>query len=102
MPSPESVAERYLEALPLAAEARAALVRDAGIAAGDDDAAALAKLHRALAKLDPAQTTSLEATAPAYASVGSRLDAAYGATRADAASTEPAAEPAPPLAHVFY
>ncbi|MDQ9554962.1 hypothetical protein, partial [Serratia marcescens] len=63
------MAERYLEALPLAAEARAALVRDAGIAAGDDDAAALAKLHRALAKLDPAQTTSLEATAPAYASV---------------------------------
>ncbi|WP_273973710.1 hypothetical protein, partial [Serratia ureilytica] len=59
----------------------------------------LAKLHRALAKLDPAQTTSLEATAPAYASVGSRLGAAYGATRADAASTEPAAEPAPPLAH---
>ncbi len=52
MPSPESVAERYLEALPLAAEARAALVRNAAIAAGDDDATALAKLHRALAKLD--------------------------------------------------
>ena len=98
-PSPDSVADHYLEALPLAADARAALLRDAGIAAGDDDATALAKLHRALAKLDPAQTHSLEADAPAYASVGSRLDAAYGATRVDAASTEPAAEPAPPLEH---
>ncbi|KHK54145.1 glucosyltransferase MdoH [Ralstonia sp. A12] len=95
----QSVADRYLEALPLAATTRAALVRDAGIVAGDDDAAALAKLHHALAKLDPAQTMSLEGSAPAYASVGSRLDAAYGATRADAASVEPAAEPAPPLAH---
>jgi len=102
-PSPESVADHYLEALPLAADARAALLLDAGIAAGiaagDDDAATLAKLHRALAKLDPAQTHSLEADNPAYASVGSRLDAAYGATRVDAASTEPAAEPAPPLEH---
>ena len=98
-PSPDSVADHYLEALPLAADARAALLRDAGIAAGDDDATALAKLHRALAKLDPAQTHSLEADAPAYASVGSRLDAAYGTTRVDAASTEPAAEPAPPLEH---
>jgi len=93
------VADHYLEALPLAAEARAALLRNANITAGDDDAAALAKLHRALATLDPAQTTSLDADAPAYASVGSRLDAAYGATRADAASTEPSAQPAPPVEH---
>ena len=95
----QSVADHYLEALPLAAEARAALLRNANITAGDDDAAALAKLHRALATLDPAQTTSLDADAPAYASVGSRLDAAYGATRADAASTEPSAQPAPPVEH---
>ncbi|WP_202603704.1 hypothetical protein, partial [Vibrio toranzoniae] len=93
------MADHYLEALPLAADARAALLHNAGITAGDDDAAALAKLHRALARLDPAQTTSLDADAPAYASVGSRLDAAYGATRANAASTEPSAEPAPPLEH---
>ncbi len=97
--SAQAVAERYLEALPLAADARATLLRDAGVTAGDDDAAALAKLHRALAKLDPAQAHSLEADAPAYASVGSRLDAAYGTARVDAASTTPAAEPAPPLEH---
>ena len=77
MPSPESVAERYLEALPLAAEARAALVRDAGIAAGDDDAAALAKLHRALAKLDPVLRALLRASAAerlgfSYAAVAAR------------------------------
>ena len=95
----QSVADRYLEALPLAADARAALLRDAGISHGDDDAVALTKLHRALAKLDSAQTTSLEAQAPAYASVGTRLDAAYGATRANAASAEPVAEPAPPVQH---
>lgn len=95
----QTVADRYLETLPLAAGARAALLRNAGIAAGDDDAAALAKLHRALARLDPAQTNSLDADAPAYASVGSRLDAAYGAPRADAASTEPSVEPAPPVDH---
>ena len=54
----QSVADRYLEALPLAPDARAALLRDAGIGRGDDDAVALTKLHRALAKLDAAQTTS--------------------------------------------
>ncbi|HWV07024.1 hypothetical protein, partial [Ralstonia sp.] len=32
----QSVADHYLEALPLAAEARAALLRTAGITAGDD------------------------------------------------------------------
>lgn len=89
-----SVAERYLAALPLPAEARATLQREAGIAPSDDDAAALAKLHHALAKLDAAQTTSLEARAPAYASIGSRLDAAYGAAR-----TTTAPEPVPPLEH---
>lgn len=90
-----SVAERYLEALPLPAEARAALRREAGIEPADKDAVALAKLHRALARLDAAQTASIEGSVPAYASIGSRLDAAYGTPHAG--TTTP--EPAPPLEH---
>ncbi|WP_230675227.1 hypothetical protein, partial [Ralstonia solanacearum] len=65
------MAERYLEALPLPAEARAALRREAGIVPADADAAALAKLHRALARLDAAQAAPIEGSAPAYASIGS-------------------------------